>query len=428
MSKKHHNPVDDLTPEQADQAFKDGVEAIEELIEEASQPAEAPVVAQVPPQWPKPQGDKPLRLYTVSCESGAYPSASGYANDESEAIRLYYLYIGVDNNAAGSVMQKFICKPLLLLVLICGMLIGLADQADAMRINLKNTESFKAVMSGAATTTNPTVRVEWTGGGGDRTDWVQLSGATAVKVVDGLDAMRTVTGFSVYNGDTAAVTVTFSHVIGSTSNTILVQTLQVGDTLYVDQASVKTFDNAGNTKETQTSTQVQPFAISVNRWTKTDGITVNPASAATTNHGLVMGTDGTNYPHLETIDGKAATTAVVSRCTVALPANYVAGSAVTIRLITGMKTTVSDTTAVVGLNVYSNSNTAQTGSADLNTTSAQSCNSLTVATRDYVITPTSLVAGQDLHIKLTQTITDGATATAVIGTITHAELRTSVNQ
>lgn len=298
---------------------------------------------------------------------------------------------------------------------------------------LTANDSLTAVMSGAAATTNPIYSATWREAGPSplfTQPTGALTGATAVTLVAAPPTgQREVSRVSIYNGDTAAVTITIAKVVSGTSYTLASTTLQVGDTLIGDARGFRVVDNSGQQKQTATSTSVVPITIPVTRWTKTDGVTVNPVTAATTNHGLILGTDGTNFPHLETIDGKAATTAVVSRiASFPLPANYVAGAAITIRIRCGMKTTVSDTTATVGLNVYSNAGTAQSGSADLNTTSAQSCNSLTAADKDFVITPTGLVAGQDLHIKLTQTITDGATGTAVIGTITHAELRTTVNQ
>jgi len=130
---------------------------------------------------------------------------------------------------------------------------------------------------------------------------------------------------------------------------------------------------------------------------------------------------------LETIDSKNATTAVVSRVIDRLPANYVAGSAITIRARCGMKTTVASNSAAttIDFNAYSNSGVANAGSADLVTTNAQSINSLTAANYDFTVTPTGLVAGQDLHIKMTLTVTDSATGTAVIGTVNHCEILTT---
>jgi len=321
-------------------------------------------------------------------------------------------------------IRKF-ALPLLLAVA------AIVGEAKALTLTVAPNESLTVAMSGAAATTNPTAYVQYDQNSASKSTHVQLNGATAVTLVtvpDGanLNAAK-VNSLLINNNDTAAITLSLKHVVNSTNYTITSVSLAVGDTLQMDTSGLKVLDTNGQERIVNTVTAVQPFAVTATEWRRTDGVTLNTATASSTNHGLVYGTDGTNFPHLETIDSKAATTAVVSRCMFKLPSNYVAGSAITIRVRCGMKTTVADTSCLVALNVYSNAGTAQNGSADLNTTSATSCNSLTNADKDYVITPTGLVAGQDLHIKITQTVTDAATGTAVIGVINHVELRTTVS-
>ena len=295
-------------------------------------------------------------------------------------------------------------------------------------------ESVKAVLSGAATTTNPTYVIDSAdeNTGATSTASGSLTGATAVTLLTTTLNPKRVRGLSICNVDTAAVTLTLSFVDSAeTSKTMTSQVLQVGDTLIMEESGrMYVLDSSGQIKQSGVSTAVEPHAIPVHEWRKTDGVTINPVTAATTNFGVVYGTDGTDFPHLETIDGKNTTTAVVSRCVVKLPSNYVAGSAVTLRARCGMKTTVASNSAAttIDFNVYSNAGTANTGSADLCETAAQSINSLTAANYDFVITPTGLVAGQDLHVKMTLTVTDSATATAVIGTVNHVELRPVVSR
>lgn len=296
-----------------------------------------------------------------------------------------------------------------------------------MRMILGAGESLTAVMSGAAATTNPTYFVDSAEGPNEAVTPGSLSGATAVTLATTQNS-RTVNSVTICNIDTAAVTVTLKRLNASgTAYPFPAITLQVGDTLLLDQQGLRVVDSSGQFKQSGVSTQIQPFAINPLDWRRTDGVTVLPAAATTTVPGLVYGSDGTNFPILKTIDGKAATTAVVCRTVQRLPENYVAGSAITLRLKAGMLTTVSDTSCTLGVNAYSNTGDG-TGSADINVTSAQSINSLTLANKDFTITPTGLVAGQLLHIKLTITVTDAATVTAVIGAISHAELRTSVSQ
>jgi hypothetical protein len=304
----------------------------------------------------------------------------------------------------------------------------------AFAVNLASGDSLTATMSGAIATTNPTYNVDYTIATASNTTKTttvgSLTGVTAKTLVTA-NAFFETQSVSICNIDTAAVTITVAKVSSGTSYTLATTTLQVGDTLTIDSGGFKVIDTTGQIKQSGGGTAVIPHTISLGDWRKTDGVTVNAATAATTNFGLVLGTDGTDFPHFETIDSKAATTAVVARCpSVRLPPNYVAGSAITLRARCGMKTTVADNTNATTIDffVYSNSGVANLGSADLCATAAQSINSLTASNYDFTITPTGLVAGQDLHAKMVLTVTDAATATAVIGTVNHVELRCSVNR
>ncbi len=114
-----------------------------------------------------------------------------------------------------------------------------------MQLNLASGESLQAVMSGAANTTNPKVRVDYLQDGQRQSAWTSLSGATAVTLLEGkIGSSRVVTGITCSNIDAAAVTVTFNHVVGSSTHLIIAQTLQVGDTLLDD----KVLDSGGNIK------------------------------------------------------------------------------------------------------------------------------------------------------------------------------------
>lgn len=298
-----------------------------------------------------------------------------------------------------------------------------------MRILLKTGESLTAVLSGAATTTNPTVLVDVLEGTQEETNSVSLSGATAVTLASAALTRKCVSGVSVCNVDTAAVTVTLARVnAAGTSYTLTSQTLQVGDTLLLNAAGLRVIDSSGQQKQSGVSTAVEPLAILPTDWRVHDAFASNlPATAASDDLGAVNGTDGTHFMSLRTIDFKAATTTAYARCFFVLPGNYVAGSAITIRVRAGMLTTVSDTSATVDLEVFSNDGDA-TGSADLCATSAQSINSLTFSNKDFTVTPTGLVAGQALNIRLVMTGTDGATGTAVIGAVAGVEVRTSVSR
>tara|TARA_Y100000310_G_scaffold342361_1_gene445311 strand:- start:1154 stop:1828 length:675 start_codon:yes stop_codon:yes gene_type:complete len=165
------------------------------------------------------------------------------------------------------------------------------------------------------------------------------------------------------------------------------------------------------------------FVIPLTAFRVFDALQTNlPGTAAADDLGLIGGTFGTNSPTLQTSDLKAAgATNMRARCLVALPAEYDDGETVQIRVHGGMKTTVSDTTATVDIECYE-SDKEEGISADLCTTAAQDINSLTAGDDDFTITPTSLVSGDVLDIRVTVAINDGATGNAVIGIIGSIEL------
>jgi hypothetical protein len=131
---------------------------------------------------------------------------------------------------------------------------------------------------------------------------------------------------------------------------------------------------------------------------------------------LVGGTFGTAHQLVQTGDVKATTTTRYARFQVPLPAEYDDGETVQIRLYAGMETTVADTSALVDVVAYEIDGTGGI-SADLVTTAATTANSLTYANVDFTLTATSLVAGDILDVRIAFAVTDGATATAVIGSI-----------
>jgi len=123
-----------------------------------------------------------------------------------------------------------------------------------MRINLKQGDSLTAVLGSAATTTNPVAHVEWEEAGSNRkyTTPVNLTDDTAVDLL-AAPSGRTpegyiVTGFTVYNGDTAAADVTVAHVVSCTSYTLFTVSLAVGDTLQVDESGFRAINSSGRSQ------------------------------------------------------------------------------------------------------------------------------------------------------------------------------------
>lgn len=99
---------------------------------------------------------------------------------------------------------------------------------------LNPSDSITAAMSGAAAATNPTYMVDWQEANGEGFNQAtsQLDGATAVTLVPAPTAsQRYVSRLHIYNGDTAAVTVTITKIVSGTSYTVLTYTIGVGAVL-----------------------------------------------------------------------------------------------------------------------------------------------------------------------------------------------------
>ena len=137
---------------------------------------------------------------------------------------------------------------------------------------------------------------------------------------------------------------------------------------------------------------------------------------------IVGGTFGSASPSIQTGDVKAqGTTTKRARFQFTLPTEYVAGQSITIRSHAGMLTTVSDGVATIDFEAYRSNDEAGI-SADLVTTAATTIKSLTLANQDFVVTPTNCLPGDTIDIRMTVSITDAATATAVIGIVGSVEV------
>ena len=141
---------------------------------------------------------------------------------------------------------------------------------------------------------------------------------------------------------------------------------------------------------------------------------------------VVRGTVGTNAISLQTEDlhDRGAATTRYARYTVQLPPEYVAGQTVKIRVQGGMITTVADTTATADVSAYLNDED-NTVSADLCTTAATTINALiaTPTTVDFVITASTLSAGDMLDVRIAIAVNDDNNgASVVIGCVSQLAL------
>lgn len=162
----------------------------------------------------------------------------------------------------------------------------------------------------------------------------------------------------------------------------------------------------------------QRYKIEPWHWRVWDAMqTLLPGTSAADDLAIIGGTFATGSPSIQTSDMKALGSVTrYARTTFTLPPEYVTGQAVTIRVHAGMLTTVADTTATIDVACYRSDDEAGIGS-DLCATAAQSCNSLTLADKDFTITPSSLAPGDTLDIRIASAVNDAATATAVIGVV-----------
>lgn len=126
-----------------------------------------------------------------------------------------------------------------------------------IRLNVGDT-GLKAVLAGAKTTLDPSVVVQYYDDFGEYAVPVDLNGVTAVVLLAAPTAgRRVVTGLSLYNRDTGAITVTFTSVLGgsSTVSYLLKVTLGVGETLVCgDQFGVSITDVNGQRKTANAAT------------------------------------------------------------------------------------------------------------------------------------------------------------------------------
>lgn len=147
-----------------------------------------------------------------------------------------------------------------------------------------------------------------------------------------------------------------------------------------------------------------------------DSLQVLPTSASADDLALLARTFGTNAARIETGDCKNTTTTRYCRMLMPLPNDYQDGETVTVRVAGGMDTTVASSSCTVDVEAYRWNGTGGIGS-DICATAAQSINNLTAANKDFTITPTTLIKGDMLDVRLTIVVTDVATGTAVIGVI-----------
>lgn len=153
---------------------------------------------------------------------------------------------------------------------------------------------------------------------------------------------------------------------------------------------------------------------------------VLPQTASSDDLAFVLGTFGTDGHRVETEDAQSATVQQYARGQLILPPEYVSGGTLQIAAFAGLQTTVSDGTATVDFDVRKKSKTTFLHGSDLVTTGATDINSLTLDEKAFTITPTGLEPGDELDFRVVIDITDSATGTPILGTITAIYLLAKV--
>jgi hypothetical protein len=194
----------------------------------------------------------------------------------------------------------------------------------------------------------------------------------------------------------------------------------------IANAQLKSDANISRSKLAQST--LKPYTIPLTEGRIHDAIqTPLTGTANTDDLGITGGTFGTDAPTITAGDLKAAgaTTRYVRFPNVPIPAEYDDGQTLTLRVRGGMGTTVADVSATVDAQAYKPDGEGAVG-GDLVATDAQSINDTNAADCDFTITPTGLVAGDTLDVRIAVAVNDAATATAVDAEIYEVQLLADV--
>lgn len=139
----------------------------------------------------------------------------------------------------------------------------------------------------------------------------------------------------------------------------------------------------------------------------------SPPTAANDDMAIVTGTPGTDAPTLQGVDFGGTTSDEKAAFEFVLPRTYRAGSTVTVRARAGILTTVADDSLTLDCECWKDAGDGSVGS-DICATAAQDINSLTMANKDFTITPTGLAPGDKLIIRLSFAGTDAGNVGVMI--------------
>lgn len=172
----------------------------------------------------------------------------------------------------------------------------------------------------------------------------------------------------------------------------------------------------------QETSKVFPIELmSFRIWDSVNTVLSNVATPGADDLAFFSGAFGTGLPYIRSQDCNAAGAFTgYARSMFTLPPEYDPGAAASIRLAAGMLTSVASVSATVDVQAYKSGRNTLVSGTDLITTVAQSCNSLTFAEKEFVLTPAGLAPGDVLDIRIA-IIGNSATASAHHVAIAHVE-------
>ena len=188
-----------------------------------------------------------------------------------------------------------------------------------------------------------------------------------------------------------------------------------------------TIKDTGLSSQTRSSILVQdvniPFPVRFDSLRIWDAYQIALSGTANTDDlALVGGAFGTVPPVISAGDLKAAgATSRHARFQVNIPECYDTGQTLILSLSAGMKTTVADTSCTIDVEAFKIDKISGIG-ADICATAAMTMNSLVFAAKAFTITPSGLVAGDVLDVRIKILCTDAATGTDVTPTIASIDL------
>lgn len=147
-----------------------------------------------------------------------------------------------------------------------------------------------------------------------------------------------------------------------------------------------------------------------------------PSTPVADDLGLIGGTFATAVPTIQTYDLDTTTATLYARACLVMPIEYDAANQVRLRFKAGMLTNIADTTATLDVEAYLSDKEGLVSGADLCVTNALDINSLTLDDKTFTLTPTALVPGSLIDVRIAMAIDDGGTGDVVKGIISAASL------